>query len=841
MRVVPTVRLLPLDPIVPGRKQLTERCVDRVAGLPIRHSPLDVATSRRDSPDRPSAMTRPIMKRLTNRLLIAAWVTTGCIWGWPPSVMAEPDEKASESQQAIFDEFLDQESRFDEFIGQVQQYRPWSTAAELKNHRIPESAGKDVGATSNPWSAPATISNRRPTAMPRVIPSGDVSDTTRIDVSTMFDAAGDQSADDLLAGDQSANNRSADDQSANVETPVDVDQPAETPARTTVSNPIPRSVEEPVIHLNPWIDPTAFQDARSTRDRDLRSMSAALATARLQLTAPEDSVDEEAIDSSSDETEASDFDDKTGDRESTDISKKSANPIEDFAAFRKRYSARPRGPGWKLSFADAIQLGLVNNKEVAVIEPLPEVAKAVVGFERGVFDPVIGVSTFGGDDDRQVRSEIATFGAAVDSQQVDYFRPFNGLNQTYVRQRLATGGSYEIGFGTNYLRFQPDAPELIVPSGWESAINLEYTQPLLRGRGRVAAQRDLRIAAARSKQTEFEFRSKLRTIIRDVDLAYWDLAFFERRIQSSDAFVAIGKIFLEQETERQSLGQSARPQILQVLSVLNEFQVEQTKNRREREVAEMVLRTELGLAQLFLQDDLSLTQFDDRIMLPIEPVTSELMSVDRRQLSADIAVAMARPELGQQTAKIEEAKANYVAAKNKLLPDVNARVLYSKVGLEKNLGDSVGTIFDEGFDTYGVGVTFERRVGLRSEQAEVRQFYFQIATETARRAEIAHDIVGELRELLADIEGSAQLLRDAESYVRVLTEQQVALDELYKDGKVTLFQRLENIRSLQRAELDMQDRWGELARAIAFYRYERGDDAAEHGVSVQSCVPYAAR
>lgn len=644
------------------------------------------------------------------------------------------------------------------------------------------------------------------------------------------------------------------------QTPLTV-SPAEPTASTSGyandSNP-------PLVQTNPWVSTersTSVQGSgnapnrnRGLADRDFGiQRSSRMAAARLQLTAPEYSdpddllpgpqsvlendaemAIEDDIESLSDLTDMVDGETAGGpaDAESR------RNPIEDFAEFRREFAQRDRGPAWRLDFGEAIQLGLVNNKEVAVIEPLPEVDRARVGIERGEFDPVFGVSTFGGRDDRQVRSEVATFGAAVDSQSIDFFRPFNGLNQVFLRQDLATGGSYEVGFGTNYLRFVPDAPELIVPSGWESAINLQYTQPLLRGRGRAAAQRDLRVTAARAKQTEFDFRTKLRIIVRDVDLAYWDLALQERRLASAEAFVAIAEIFREQELERQELGQSARPEILQVQSVLNEFLVELTKNQRDRNVAEMKLRTELGIAELFMQSSMNISVVDEKIFDRIRPSTEELMVVDTdrmaAQLSADIARAMTRPELIQQDAKIEEARANYAAARNKLLPDVNARVQYTKVGLDKNFGDSIGTIFNEGFDTYGVGVTFQQRAGLRSEQAEVRQFYFQIATETARRAEIAHDVVGELRELLAEIDGSARLFRDAEKFVYVLLEQQKALDELYKDGKVTLFQRLGNIRSLQLAELDMQDRWGELAEALALYRFERGDDATNYGVQIHA-------
>ncbi|QDT03408.1 Outer membrane efflux protein [Rubripirellula lacrimiformis] len=512
------------------------------------------------------------------------------------------------------------------------------------------------------------------------------------------------------------------------------------------------------------------------------------------------------------------------------------NGLDDFELFHQQILRAQPAEAWSLTLAEAVRLGLANNKEVSVLSPKPGVAAAMVSIERGAFDPVTGVSTFGGKDNRQVRSEIATFGAPVSSQKIDYFRPQNGRNQLYLRQQLATGGQYEVGVGTNYLNYFPDAPELIVPSGWESALNFEFHQPLFRGRGRAAAQRNLRVAAARQRQSEFDFQVQLREIVRDIDLVYWELAGISRRAKVAKAFVELANEYAKQEDARKDLGQSARPQVLQTASVLNEFRVDLEKTRRDQRVAEMRLRTELGLAMM-MQQNMDALLADDQMFLPIDTATLELESISPADVTSDIARAMTRPEIAESGARIEEARANLAAAKNKLLPDVQAHALYSKVGLNKGLDDSVSTVFEDGFHTWGAGVSYERRLRQRSEHAEVRQFHFQLAHEQARQNEIAHDIVGKLRELSLQIEGSFRILAEAKDYVRVLTEQQIVLGELYKDGKVGLFQRLENVRALQAAELDMHDKWIDLAKAIALYRYERGDNVANYDIQIDVVDP----
>ncbi len=494
--------------------------------------------------------------------------------------------------------------------------------------------------------------------------------------------------------------------------------------------------------------------------------------------------------------------------------------------------ANPHESVWPLTLQEAVQIGLAHNKEIAVVAPEPAIAESIIEFERGDFDPVVGIAVLGGQDDRQVRSNIANFGSGLGFQNMDYLRPISGRNQVYLKQRLDTGGFYEIGYGSQYARFSPVGTDLLLPSGWESSLNIEFAQPLLRGRGVEVTQRRVRIAAARARQSEQEFRERVREIIRDIDLAYWRLAGARKKIVWAQGFVKIATDTVEQEIERDKQGLSARPQMLQVNSLLTEFKISLANSIREAGVAEVALRKELGLAQFMIDGPLCHRNYDPIYDLQIDTVSEPVAFVSQTELNAAISRSMSRPELMAVQAKIEEARASLAAARNQLLPDISAQAFYSKTGLAKGLDDASSNLLNDRFGVWGAGVAYERRLTQRSERAEVRQWNLELAKSQAKWNQIAHDLVAELRSLVATIDGFDTMLTLRDAQIKLLQENQEALDLLYKDEQTTLFQRLENMRLLQNSTNEAIETWVQRNLELAKWRFESRLDAASYGLDL---------
>lgn len=505
----------------------------------------------------------------------------------------------------------------------------------------------------------------------------------------------------------------------------------------------------------------------------------------------------------------------------------SIDPLEDDSQIDEQQT-------WNLTLPEAIAIGLSSSPEIDVVEFDPGIAAATVSFERGVFDPVGGISVNGGQDDRLARSEIQTFAAAANFQDTDFFTTQDGLNNFFVQQRLQNGGSYEFGFGTDYRRFSPVGDALLIPSGWESSINFQFNQPLLRGRGRDITLQRLRVAKALSEQANFETQAVIRQIVRDIELAYWELSGAYARLKVAAKFVELGIEFERQENERQKLGVSARPQQLQTQSLLSNFKVDFQEARRDANIAEMRLRTEMGIASQFYSDA-SIGSAPTRYQLPIRvDIESSVMPVDL-SLNAAMAKALSRPVFGIVQARQLAARHNVAAAENGVLPQLDATALYQKTGLDSGgLDDSVSTLFNQRFDTWAVGLTYQQSAYQRSAKADLRRSKLTLAKERSRMEALSNEVAGDLARFKADVEGSFETFSARRDQVNFLTQEVEALNELYLDDQISLFQRLESTRSLQAAQIEAVEAWTDLQQSTAQWRFTRGDVASEYGVPIST-------
>ncbi|MEM9825035.1 MAG: TolC family protein [Planctomycetota bacterium] len=487
-------------------------------------------------------------------------------------------------------------------------------------------------------------------------------------------------------------------------------------------------------------------------------------------------------------------------------------------------------PAWHLTLAEAIDIGLSNSPDVKAVRYAPLINEAVAGVELGEFDPVGGVSLFGGQDDRLARSLVDTFAAPVDFRDSDFFTPVNGLNNFFVRQRLKRGATYEFGYGTDYQRFDPAGLDLLFPSGWEASINFQFTQPLLRGRGKAANLRRYYLALAQSEETGYEAQARTRELVRNIELAYWELSAAFARVKVAEQYVKLGIDFERQEAERKDLGISAMPQQLQTQTLLADFNVALRLAQRDTNIAEKRLRTAMGIAAMYPAGCGSLDMPPQVYELPIRPMIEASVQPVAMDLDAAVAHAMNRPVFGIIQARIHGARHNLAAARNALLPQLDATAVYRKTGLDKGLDDANSSLFNRRFDTWGVGVTYQQSAYQRSARNAIRRFELTIAEEETRAEALANQIAGDLSRFKADVEGSYQTFLARRKQVNYLRQFVDALNELYLDDKVSLFQRLEITRALQASEVESVEAWGLMQTATARYRFERGDVPADYGV-----------
>ena len=361
-------------------------------------------------------------------------------------------------------------------------------------------------------------------------------------------------------------------------------------------------------------------------------------------------------------------------------------------------------------------------------------------------DPTPRAQQIGGVEDALSEFDAQFFSSAFYQTQnrprnLDPTNPFvsqflatqsQNLNQvSTISKRMATGGVVSLRNRNDYSRSNQES--LAVPSFWTAALEVEYQQPLLRGRGTQINRIPIVLARINEDINLATFESSVKNLVLDVETAYWNLYFAYRNLEANtigrDSALGIWRLTQPQAAELRPVQEEAQARE-QVWFFSAQLQIAQ----RDLFNAETRLRFLMGLSPT-----------DHRLIRPSDDPTKARVDFDWH---SSLAEALYRsPELRQQKWAIKQRELELIAARNQLLPRLNATVLYRQVGLGDELinADRNGlnfpaegsTAYDnltEGrFGEYAVGLDFlPPRFGARRQLSGVRNAELSLIREKVR-------------------------------------------------------------------------------------------------------------
>ena len=361
---------------------------------------------------------------------------------------------------------------------------------------------------------------------------------------------------------------------------------------------------------------------------------------------------------------------------------------------------------------------LDHSSQIKVYSDLPMIRQTAVVEASAAFDPAAFLESRWDDQNDPVGNTLTTGGAS---------RYKNNQMSTAagLRKRTATGGKVEvsdrIGFqDTNSKFFSPN------PQG-TSKLVLNYTQPLMRGRGCEYNQSLTVLAEIDKEVAEDEFSRQLQSHLLEVTRSYWGLylerALLSQKLRSLERAKNVHQLLLD----RVSID-AVKPQVL----------------RAEAEVATRcsdLIRAELAVQNAearirALVNDPSLgDSVSDVELIPVDGPSDIASDVD---LSRSLATALqTRPEVTQAIKQIKAGCVRQEISRNELMPSLNLITETYLSGLQNNgsIGDAFTDQFHVGGPSYSVGLQFEvplqnRAVKSRHERrrVELRQLQNQYQT-----------------------------------------------------------------------------------------------------------------
>lgn len=365
----------------------------------------------------------------------------------------------------------------------------------------------------------------------------------------------------------------------------------------------------------------------------------------------------------------------------------------------------------KLSLHDAIVLALENNSAIRVQEASVETAKFSLLRSLQPFDPklqaVLNASRSSYPGFSQIQG-AGTFNDLAQSAQFNY------------TQTLQTGTNFQIG--VNGYRDSNNSSFNFLNPNYQSTLNVQVTQPLLRNRWRFANTAPVVIAQINLQESRAAFRAQVNAALLQAVSRYWDVVRAHNNLDVARKSQDAAESTYQHDKRALELGALPPLDIYRSESEVSSRRLQVIQADYTVKQAEENLRVTIGANQ-------------DPYIEALDIEATEQPESQGELLTVDVATALrqaieTRPEVlaWQQTLASDDTSIRL--AHNQLLPDLELQAFYQGRGVGGNsnfggvvtrggLGTSLNQVFNFGFPGYGASLTLNLPIKNRAAQADL--------------------------------------------------------------------------------------------------------------------------
>jgi outer membrane protein TolC len=454
-----------------------------------------------------------------------------------------------------------------------------------------------------------------------------------------------------------------------------------------------------------------------------------------------------------------------------------------------------------LTLHDAILLALENNSNVRLEETAIESQKMVLLGAFTPFDPLVQAnlninrySTPGYTELQGVgQSSNATLNSLAQSGQVSYTQTFS--TGTNIQATVTSSKNSE---NSGFLFYNPF---------FNSTLNLQFTQQLLRGAGRYANMAPILIARRGLAQSKATFEGEVSNTVLLVVQQYWNSVQARGNFDVSDRSMKLAETSYDHDKRALELGALPPLDIYRSQSEVAARRVQVIQAQYAAQQAEEELRLAIGADQDPLIHGLPLN-------LTEKPDTGADAAPPDPQ--AELARAMTnRPELQADAAALDADRASIRFARNQLLPALTLNGFYQSNGLGGNqynlltgqlisqggLGSSYGQLFGFGFPGYGGTLTLQLPLKNHTGQAALGTALVAQSHDLYSKNQTKEQIVHDVTLALDQMEQARSALEAAQTSYDLAKKSLGADQRKYELGAQTNFFVLDSQTRLAQAEL----------------------------------------
>jgi outer membrane protein TolC len=355
-----------------------------------------------------------------------------------------------------------------------------------------------------------------------------------------------------------------------------------------------------------------------------------------------------------------------------------------------------------LSLKSSLELVMANNTDIQLQLLTLETPKNAIMRAMSTWDPTANASF---SSTRSTSPSVTALSGAATADSLNQPANFSFF------ETLPTGMQYTVGYSAS--KSTTNSSFATLNPSLSSALNVNFSQPLLRNRGASVNRLNLMMARSRYGIAGSTLKNSLTQLISEAENAYWDVvqARENLRVAQNARKLAVDSLALSQK--ELDLG---------AISPLDIYNPEQQLANAELTVSQA--RFSLTQAENALRKQIGADLDPDIRRTPLELTETVESAVASEPLDAEQQVAraiLARPDLKAALQSLDTDDLQIRQAKNEILPNLSLTGSYTTQGVGGNVyagslgglaappipggfGDSLSQMFGFGYPVYSFGL-----------------------------------------------------------------------------------------------------------------------------------------
>ena len=484
----------------------------------------------------------------------------------------------------------------------------------------------------------------------------------------------------------------------------------------------------------------------------------------------------------------------------------------------------------ELSLKNFMDLVLANNTDIEISRLVVEQPRNAISRAHSIFDPSI-LTRFTSTKQTNAATDLLAGANTLEQLTIPWTVNYNQL--------LSTGATLQAGFGGQ--RFSTNSNLQTFNPSFNTNLNLNVSQPLLRGRGKDIVMLPITIARTRYKQSQYDMYDAILRLLGTAQTLYWNVIEARENLKVQEKSLELADASLKRSQRELELGATSQLDIYQPQAVYANAEIFVTQARFRLANAEDNLRRQIA------------ADLDPEIRkLPLvltEPVT---IPPDSGEIDKETYIAKAmrfRPDLRSDKVALDIDDLQMKLARNSFLPNVAIGGGYTTVGrggvffprrgltdtgpitpVPGGIVDAFDQMFGFGFPIYNVSLTIQLPLRDRRAAADLadaaiarkRDLLTMRTDEQTARLDVLTAING--------LENSKAGVRLAQIARDLALKRQDAEQKKYELGTTTIFFVLQAQGDLTAAESALVTQSVNYRRNLMLLQQRTGELLTDFGI-----------